>query len=54
MVHGLNPADLTFISVASAVEAVEEAVKYSDIRLKHIATWRAAADLDTDTTNFLT
>jgi hypothetical protein len=50
MVQGLNPADLTLMSVASAVEAVEEAVKYSDTRLKHIVTWRAAADLDTDTT----
>jgi hypothetical protein len=50
MVHGLNPADLTLMYVASAVEAVEEAVKYSDTWLKHIVTWRAAADLDTDTT----
>jgi hypothetical protein len=50
MAHGLNPADLTLIYVASAVEAVAEAGKYSDTRLKHIATWRAAADLDTDTT----
>jgi hypothetical protein len=50
MVQGSNPADLTLMSVASAVEAVEEAVKYSDTRLKHIATWRAAVDLDTDTT----
>jgi hypothetical protein len=49
-VQGLNPADLTLMSVASAVEAVEEAVKYSDTRLKHIATWRAAVDLDTYTT----
>jgi hypothetical protein len=49
MVQGLNPADLTLMSVASAVEAVEEEVKYSDTRLKHIVTWRAAADLDTDT-----
>jgi hypothetical protein len=38
MVHGLNPADLTLMYLASAVEAVEEAVKYSDTRLKHIAT----------------
>jgi hypothetical protein len=29
---------------------VEEAVKFSDTPLKHIATWRAAADIDTDTT----
>jgi hypothetical protein len=50
MVHGLNPADLTLMYVASAVEAVEEAAKYSDTWLKHIATWRAAADLDIDTT----
>jgi hypothetical protein len=50
MVQGSNPADLTLMSVASAVEAVEGAVKYSDTHLKHIATWRAAADLDTDTT----
>jgi hypothetical protein len=50
MVQGSNPADLTLMYVASAVEAVEEAVKFSDTRLKHIATWRAAADLDTDTT----
>jgi hypothetical protein len=50
IVHGLKQADLTFISVASAVESVAEAVNYSDTRLKHIATWRAAADLDTDTT----
>jgi hypothetical protein len=50
MVHGLNPAELTLTSVASAVEAVEEAVRYSDTRLKHIASWRAAVDLDTDTT----
>jgi hypothetical protein len=50
MVQGSNPADLTLMSMASAAEAVEEAVKYSDTRLKHIATWRAAADLDTDTT----
>jgi hypothetical protein len=50
MVHCLNPADLTLTSVASAVEAVEEAVRYSDTRLKHIASWRAAVDLDTDNT----
>jgi hypothetical protein len=50
MVHVLNPAELTLIYVASSVEGVEEAVKYSDTRLKQIASWRAAADLDTDTT----
>jgi hypothetical protein len=50
MVHGLNPAELTLTYVASAVEAVEEAVRYSDTRLKHISSRCAAADLDTDTT----
>jgi hypothetical protein len=50
MVHGLNPAELTLTSVASAVEAIEEAVRYSATRLQHIASWRAAVDLDTDTT----
>jgi hypothetical protein len=46
MVHSLNPAELILTSVASAVEDV----RYSDTRLKHIAYWRVAADLDTDTT----
>jgi hypothetical protein len=50
MVQGSNPADLTLMSVVSAVEAEEEAINCSDTRLKHIVTWRAAADLDTDTT----